>query len=172
MKTRANLITALLALTILSVVSLISLSVANPAPALAREATQISGIAFFAEPGECTDAEGLGSEFALKMTGDLEGCHYVFVETAECSPSGTYREVGSEIFVGAYNGGLGTFTTTYRFEAKFVECPSLSGEIFGRCQHPIVVSSGTDIFEGVAGRLDFKDDVEVGNFPYRGHLQW
>jgi hypothetical protein len=104
------------------------------------------------------------------MTGDLQGCLYVFVETAECSPSGTYRETGNEIFVGQYNGGAGTFRTTYKFEAKYQDCPNLVGEIVGRCQHPIIAGSGNGVFAGVTGRLDFKDDIEAGNFPYRGHL--
>jgi hypothetical protein len=53
------------------------------------------------------------------MTGDLEGCLYIFVDEYECSPSGTYREIGRELFVGSYNGGSGSFWTTYKFEAKY-----------------------------------------------------
>lgn len=150
----------------------LSFPVTNPSPVLASETPRISGIGFFADAGECTDAEGLGSAFALRLTGDLQGCHYVFVEAADCSPAGTYRETGNEIFVGTYNGVFGTFRTDYQFSAKFEDCPNLVGEIFGRCEHPIIVSSGTGGFEGVTGRLDFKDDVEAGNFPYRGHLRW
>ncbi len=134
-------------------------------------ATQISGVAFFAG-GECTDPDGLGSDLALRMTGDLAGCHYVFVATAECSPSGTYRETGTEIFVGQYNGQPGTFRTTYRFNAKYEDCANLAGEKVGRCEHPVIASSGEGVFEGVTGRIDFKDDVAAGNFPYTGHLRW
>jgi hypothetical protein len=101
------------------------------------------------------------------MTGDLEGCLYTFVESAKCSPSGVYLETGTETFVG--QGG--TFRTTYRFEAKYQDCANLAVEIHGRCQHPIIAGSGTGPFEGVTGRLDFKDDIEAGNFPYRGHLK-
>jgi hypothetical protein len=154
------------------VVALISVVLTAPAPALADGATQIAGLGFFADPGECTDPEGQGSDFALKMEGDLAGCHYVFVETATCSPSGTYLETGSETFVGQYNGEAGTFRTTYRFTAKYQDCPNLVEEIFGRCQHPLIAGSGTGVFEGVSGRLDFKDDIAAGNFPYRGHLGW
>src|SRR5262245_49184929 len=128
----------IVALTALVVVALLSVVLTVPSPALAGGATQISGIGFFADPGECTDPDGQGSDLALKLTGDLDGCHYVFVETAECSPSGTYRETGNEIFVGQYNGEAGTFRTTYQFEAKYQDCPNLVGEIFGRCQHPII----------------------------------
>ena len=135
-------------------------------------ATQISGIGYFAGPSECNDPEGVGSTYDLTMTGDLEGCHYVFVETARCSAGGTYNETGTETFVGLYNGAPGTFETTYRFTAKYTDCANLVGEIVGRCQHPITAGSGEGVFEGVTGRLDFKDDIEMGNFPYRGHFRW
>lgn len=160
-----------LAITVLKVVALISLALTVPFPALADGATQISGIGFFADTGECTHPEGQGADYALRMTGDLEGCHYVFVETASCSPSGTYLETGTEVFVGQGSGG-DTFMTTYRFAAKYQDCANLVGEIIGRCQHPIIAGSGKGIYEGVTGRLDFKDDIEAGNFPYRGHLRW
>ena len=161
----------ILALTALAVAALISVVLTVPSPALAGGATQIAGIGFFAETDECADPDGQYADFALKMTGDLEGCHYVFVETAECSPSGTYKERGSEIFVGQYNGEAGTFRTTYQFTAKYEDCAHLVGELVGRCQHPLRAGSGEGVFEGVTGRLDFKDDIEAGNFPYRGHLQ-
>jgi hypothetical protein len=135
-------------------------------------ATQISGIGYFAGPAECTDPEGQGSDYDLTMTGDLEGCHYVFIETATCTAGGAYRETGTETFVGAYGGTTGTFRTTYLFTATYEDCPTLTGEIVGRCQHPIVAGSGEGVFEGVTGRLDFKDDIETGNFPYRGHFRW
>jgi hypothetical protein len=147
------------------------------ASASAQGATQISGIAYFAEPGECEDEvtgpNGQAPDFALNMTGDLDGCHYVFVETFNCSPSGTYKETGTEIYVGGGGeGDEGTFSTTYRFTAKFEDCANVSGEIFGRCEHPIAAASGTGDYEGVHGRLDFKDEIATGNFPYRGHLRW
>lgn len=139
--------------------------------------TQISGLGIFAsEPSQCdSENEGGGAHFALLLTGDLEGCLYVFVEDHECSPSGTYREVGSEYFVGTYKGESGTFRSTYRFEAKFEGCDDgffLGAEIFGRCQHPIQKGSGTGVFDGVTGRLDFKDNVEDHSFPYTGHLKF
>ncbi|MGH7496244.1 MAG: hypothetical protein ACREOO_28155 [bacterium] len=134
-------------------------------------ATQISGTGFFAGAGECT-ALPPDALFALTMTGDLEGCLYVFVDFSECSPSGTYREQGRDLFVGQYNGRSGTFRTTYGFEAKYEDCPNLLGEVFGRCQHPIVAGSGTGDFVGVSGRIDLKDDVVAVEFPYRGHLKF
>ena len=138
-------------------------------------ATQISGVGFFDATDACNSA-GQGAAYALTLTGDLEGCHYFFIDEFECSPSGTYREAGRELFVGTYNGQYGTFWTTYRFEAKYEGCAEngspLGAEILGRCQHPIVEGSGTGVFEGVTGRLDFKDDIQAGNFPYRCHFRW
>jgi hypothetical protein len=136
---------------------------------------KITGIGYFATDVEC-DSPGQGATFAVKMTGDLEGCLFIFVDEYECSPSGTYREVGRELFVGTYNGGSGSFWTTYKFEAKYEGCNedgSYAGaEILGRCQHPVVDGSGEGVFAGVYGRLDMKDDIEAGNYPYRGHLQF
>lgn len=136
-------------------------------------ATQISGIGFYATAGEC-DYTGQGAAYAIRMTGNLQGCLYAFVDDFECSPSGTYREEGREYFVGTYNGEPGTFWTTYKFEARYEGCNGgpLGAEIFGRCQHPIVAGSGTGAFAGVTGQLNFKDDIEAGNFPYRGQLRF
>ena len=127
------------------------------------------GVAFFDEADVC-DSGSMGANFALIMTGDLEGCLYTFVETAQSSPSGTYRETGTELFVAS--DGVSTFETTYRFEAKYEDVTDPATEIFGRCQHPIVEGSGTGVFEGVSGILLFKDEVETGEFFYRGHLRY
>ncbi len=158
--------------TSLVMMALITMLLVAPSPAFASGATQLSGIGAPAAPGECNDAEGSGADFALTLTGDLDGCHYIFVETAVCTPSGVYKETGHEIFVGTYDGQSGTFRTTYNFQAKYDDCANLGGQIMGRCQHPLVKDSGTGVFEGVTGRLDFKDDIEAGNAPYRGHLKW
>ncbi len=166
MKRRLTILT----LTSLAVVAFISVVSTAPSPALAGDATQISGVGLFDEDDVC-DSGSMGADFALIMTGDLEGCLYTFVETAQSSPSGTYRETGTELFVAASDED-DTFRTTYRFEAKYEDVDNLAGEIFGRCQHPIVKGSGTGIYEGVTGRLDFKDEVETGNFLYRGHLRF
>ena len=146
---------------------------AAPSPALAGGATQISGDAVLDELDTC-DSASEGADYALLMHGDFEGCLYTFVDDeTQSSPSGTYRETGTERFVGSYLGESGTFETTYRWEAKFEDVANLSGEIFGRCQHPIVEGSGTGVFEGVSGILLFKDEVELENpFIYRGHLRY
>src|SRR5688572_31172943 len=48
-------------------------------------ATQISGIGYYATAGEC-DYESQGAVYAIRMTGDLEGCLYAFIDDFECSP--------------------------------------------------------------------------------------
>lgn len=154
----------------LPVMVLTLLALVIPSPALALGATQISGIAYWPNPGQCADPEGAGSDYAVVMTGDLQGCHYTFVETSVCSPGGGYVETGNEIFVGRYNGESGTFRTTYRFTAKYIDCANFVGEVAGRCQHPIIEGTGTGVFKGMTGRLDLRDDVVAVNFPYRGHL--
>ena len=139
-------------------------------------ATQYDGIGYYDDVDACNVAGQEGAAFAVRMTGDLEGCLYVFVDEFECSPSGTYREVGRELFIGTYKGSSGSFWTTYRFEAKYEGCAEdgsyLGAEILGRCQHPLVDGSGEGVFEGVSGRLDMKDDIEAGNYPYRGHFKF
>jgi hypothetical protein len=151
----------------LMVMVMLALMLATASPAFAGGATQISGVAFFDTRGACDDPEGVGADYALIMTGDLDGCLYEFIVPQKTTPSGIYLETGTELFVAS--DGSGTFETTYRFEAKY---DLAGGEIFGRCQHPIVEGSGTGIYEGVSGRIDMKDDIEAGNFPYRGHLRW
>ena len=162
---------AFLMVKVLTVVTVLSIAFTAASPALAQAATQISGIGYWPGPGQCTDPEGAGADYSVILTGDLQGCHYTFVEISVCSPGETYNETGHEIFVGWYNGERGTFETTYRFTAKYADCEAFAGEVAGRCTHPIIVDSGRGVFEGMTGRLDLKDDVVAGNFPYRGHLR-
>ena len=87
------------------------------------------------------------------------------------APSGIYLESGREVFVGSLNGGpTGLFATTYKFESKWDPDVSTGREVRGRCQHPIIVGSGTGGFDGATGRLDFKDVVADGSYLYRGHV--
>lgn len=130
--------------------------------------TQIDGVAKI-DFATCTE---LASPLTLRMTGSLEGCWYTTsLEVVHTTPSGGYRERGTERFIGCLTTGgsskCGSFDTTYQFEAKYQTSPPFA-EIHGRCQHPIV--SGTGDFEGVTGRVDFKDDVQNGCFYYRGHI--
>ena len=79
------------------------------------------------------------------MRGSLDGCWYERIETARTTGGGVYLESGTELFVGRLDGGpAGTFTTTYKFEAKL---NADGAEVRGRCQHPIVSGSGTGGFQ-------------------------
>jgi hypothetical protein len=134
-------------------------------------AKQIAGVGSYAAPGACTDPEGDGADYVLTLTGSLSGCHYVFIESSQCQEGGAYYETGRETFVGTYEGQPGTFQTTYVFTAKYLDCPAFIGEVTGRCQHPFTSGSGTGVFEGIKeARLDMRDDVKEGNFPYKGHI--
>ena len=132
---------------------------------------------------ECPEPDGY-SEFnviTLKLDeGNLQGCWYTLVEEYKFSPNidatpVVYQERGREVFVGGWyddDGNLvgeGTFETTYKFTAKFADA-SLAVEIHGRCQHPIAEGTGTGVFDGATGRVDFKDDVDTGVLTYRGHI--
>ena len=124
--------------------------------------------------GECGLAPaGFDSYPGLIVTGSLEGCVFTGVLTAtdHGAPSGIYLETGKEMFVGSLNGGPeGTFTTTYKFESKWDPDVTTGVELKGRCQHPITKGSGTGGFAGATGRLDFKDQVDTGEYFYRGHI--
>lgn len=135
-------------------------------PAAAAGNTQISGVGTFDTSGQCSD---LPSEIPpIVMTGDLVGCWYTTsLEVVHTTPSGGYRESGTETFIGCLSDGTtcGTFDTTYKFEAKFAADGS---EIHGHCEHKLV--SGTEDFAGIKGQINFKDDVATGEFNYRGHF--
>ena len=125
--------------------------------------TQLSGQGV--QVGSCG---GRSSDFTIEMSGSLQGCWYTTILDSTLTPSGTYHESGTEVFVGCLRDGsrirCGTFDTTYNFNGKFDEN---FAEIFGRCEHKIV--SGTGPFSG-GGRIDFKDDVANTIFDYRGHI--
>ena len=145
----------------------------------ANAANQISGTANFAAPGKCPPPPDGFADFVdyppidmnVDMNGSLDGCWYTNILTAKTTPGGVYLESGEELFVGSLNGGpLGTFRTTYKFEAKL---NSAGLEIKGRCQHKIVAGSGTGGFLGASGRVDFKDIIEdttLIEYHYRGHI--
>ena len=141
-------------------------------PAGASGATQISGVAVPGDFDVCSDAVGADADSVLQIIeGDLIGCLYAWWDPAVFRPSGTYNETGDELFVGCLADGetCGTFEIDYRFTAKFAD-DDFSGQVFGRCQHPIVEGTGTGDFEGITGRIDFKDDLDAGIFDMRGHI--
>lgn len=149
------------------------------APGLAgASSAQISGVGVFDMTGAVCAGPPAGYEDFVSyppivLTGDLEGCWYTKVEVVRDNgaPSGVYLETGQEVFVGRLHGGPeGQFTTTYRFESQWDPDASTGAERHGRCQHPVVSGSATGGFDGVTGRLDFKDVVADGTYLYRGHL--
>lgn len=136
--------------------------------------TKVSGVGYYATAEEC-DPSSQGATYALKMTGDLEGCLYIFIEKYNCSGDGRYYETGREIFVGTYKGQPGSFKTTYKFAAIFEGCKEggpAGVEIIGLCNHPIVKGSGEGVFAGVTGTLHFWDNIPAGKFPYRGTIRF
>jgi hypothetical protein len=155
----------------LVIVVVAGLLIALSAPASAAATNQISGTAQLipSEPnGPCRVEPNYPNYSAIVMVGSLEGCWYTKILTAKQTPSGVYLESGEELFVGTLNGHGGTFTTTYKFEAKLNPDGS---EIRGRCQHKIV--AGTEGFEGASGRVDFKDIIDgtTVTYEYRGHIR-
>jgi hypothetical protein len=157
-------------------VSMVGLVLALTAPASAAM-RQISGVGVFGDGCPADPPPGY-EDFddypPIVMAGSLVGCWYTKVVSSHDNgaPSGVYVERGEEVFVGSFDGGpAGTFATTYLFTSKWAPDVSTGSEVLGRCQHPIVAGSGTGGFQGVTGRLDFKDDVATGEYLYRGHLQ-
>ncbi|HEV8177652.1 MAG: hypothetical protein H0V07_14935 [Propionibacteriales bacterium] len=157
----------------LKVVVFLLTSVLLALPATAHAATSpLTGTAFFdSSPGTlCAEPpSGYDSYPALVMRGSLVGCWYTHIETARTTRGGVYLESGTELLVGRLDGGPdGTFTTTYKFEAKL---DAAGAEVRGRCQHPIVRGSGTGGFAGATGRVDFKDIIgDPITYVYRGHI--
>jgi hypothetical protein len=151
---------------------------AAPASPVEAASSQVAGVGVYNATDGVTCPKELPGypEFVsydpIALTGSLRGCWYTQVDeqTDLGQPSGVYLEEGREIFYGSLNGGpVGTFTTTYKFQAKFAADGT---QLKGRCQHPIVAGSGTGGFAGVTGRLDFKDvvtDVPT-TYVYRGHI--
>lgn len=148
---------------------------ASPASAAGNGVTQVSGAT---DSSACDDGPGdwAASDYAFHISGDLTGCVYGLVTDGRCHPSGMYQEVADEIFVSDANSD-DTFEMTEFFWAKFefdVTCDfdTITAQVFGGCKHPIKAGTGTGIYEGVTGRLDFKDDVDLGIAFYTGHLRW
>jgi len=137
------------------------------APARAEGNTQISGVGVFVGTDECPERPSLYPP--IKMAGGLVGCWYTDTfEVVQNTPSGGYQERGTETFIGCLSDGTtcGAFSTTYKFTAKYAVDGS---EIHGHCEHPI--ASGTGDFAGITGQVNFKDDVQTGEFFYEGHFQ-
>ena len=159
------------ALVVLALASLV-LTLAAPAwAAPAAKNTQVSGVGVpgvWGDPG-CTDPDYSDATYAIAMTGDLKGCVYGYELEAKVLDNGIFQTRDQEFFVGEWDGKEGTWEMREHFTSKWD--PTFTDQKYGRCQHPIVKDSGTDDFEGITGRIDFKDDVDLGVADYRGHLK-
>jgi hypothetical protein len=137
----------------------------------AAGATQVSGTI---DGGPCNaPPSGFNPpSYAFPVAGDLEGCVYgVITSSRYHEGSGTYQEVADEIFVGTYGSLEGSFEMTENYTAKD-GADNVTGLYFARCKHPIKTGTGTGDFDGVTGRLDFKDDTDAGTSTYTGHLRF
>lgn len=139
-----------------------------------------------------SDCGAAGSDFALLMTGDLQGCLSIFVKGYTCKAKNGfdhYTERGREAFVGTWRGRNGRFVTDYVVEAAYAQgfCQSFdfSLELSGSCIHNIHGRSG--VFadaEGVYTMFDVITNVTGdpvtgaftagsggNNFLYSGHIR-
>jgi hypothetical protein len=134
-----------------------------------------------------------GSDWAIALTGDLEGCWSAFTKEFKCLELDDYDlgiEKGREIFVGTYKGQQGRLRTTYTVEAAYAKgfCQSLDFtlEVAGGCLHKIFGTSGVfdhakglikflDVITGVTGDPvtgEFQAGTGGNNFPYYGHIDF
>jgi hypothetical protein len=150
------------------------------APANAASSV-VPGVQSPVDSGPCFDAN---AAMSTTMEGGLLGCRWIDTITpdpfdpASYHPGGTATFTGTEHFTGCINPdgdavcdqgeASGTFYTTYTFTAKF---DANGDEIHGRCHHPIV--AGTDGFAGIAGVINFTDDVSTSppTSPYWGPVR-
>ena len=144
--------------------------------AAAAGATQVSGSTTAEEctapPAGFEASQDPSTGYAFAVDGDLEGCLYGVITVARFHEGGmTYQERADEIFVRSADPD-DTFRMTESYTAKLDPDNTTTGLFFARCKHPIVAGSGTGAFEGVSGRLDFKDDVVAGAADYTGHLRF
>ena len=133
-----------------------------------------------------------GSDVALLLTGDLEGCLSVFVQDYSCrelNGFAHYKERGREAFAGTWRGGRGRFTTRYTIDAAYAQgfCTSFdfSLELSGSCTHHITGRSGVfadtegvftmfDVITNVTGDPvtgEFAAGSGGNNFLYSGRIR-
>ena len=105
-----------------------------------------------------------GSDAALLMTGDLEGCLSVFVQRFKCKELADYdllHEKGREVFIGTLHGKQGRFTTHYTFDGAYAKgfCQSFDAslEVGGGCIHTI--QRGRGAFKNAEGVITFIDVI-------------
>lgn len=105
-----------------------------------------------------------GSDYAILLSGDLEGCLSTFVQRFSCKELAAYDlylEKGREVFIGTLHGKQGTFTTDYTFDGAYAKgfCQSFdtSLEVGGGCIHTI--QRGRGAFKKAEGVITFIDVI-------------
>ena len=188
---------------VLIAIALASMMLAGGSPALAsggdkagRSAALAGGNktpVFVSGNSTASDCGLPGSDWAIRLTGDLEGCWSAFTQSHKCKALpdyDLYLEEGREVFVGKYHGEQGRFRTTYTLEAAYAKgfCQSFDFtlQLGGGCNHKI--KGGRGVFADAKGLIKFIDvvagvtgDPTTGeshpgtggnNFLYYGHMDF
>jgi len=132
-----------------------------------------------------------GSDYAILLTGNLEGCLSTWVQSFKCRELADYdfySEAGREVFIGSLRGKQGRFATDYTFDAAYAKgfCKTFNAglEVGGGCIHTITRGSGVfrnaegvitfiDVIAGVTGNPvtgEFTAGTGGNNFLYSGRI--
>jgi hypothetical protein len=133
--------------------------------------TRVSGDSVFSDCGE----------YALEMSGDLNGCLDIIPQRYTCEEVGdiaVYREWGEEFF--RDEDGVSTFETKYDLEgiytAGFCETFDFTTQLAGGCDHKVLKGRGK--FRGANGIITFYDIIPdpgvsgASNFIYHGDVKY
>ena len=171
---------------VLGTVALVAAMSAGGSAALAGGDTARGGAAssggphkseFVSGNSTASDCGVPGSDWAISLTGDLEGCWSAFVEKYRCKELQDYDlyvERGREVFAGELRGEHGRFRTRYTLEAAYAKgfCESFDPtlQVAGGCRHRVVGGSG--VFEDAEGLLKFLDVITgVTGDPVTGEFE-
>jgi hypothetical protein len=170
-----------------SAVATVIMASANAAMASGDRTIVISG------NSTVSDCGVTGSDFAVLLTGDLEGCLSFFVQGFTCKELNgfdRYTERGREVFVGTLRGKRGRFATDYVVDGAYAQgfCQSFDFtlQLNGSCIHKIDGRSG--VFADAEGVIKFFDVITnvtgdpatgtfaagsgANNFLYAGRIRW